>query len=79
MFKNGNVELTYEASDYDLFTIKLTPKMVREDVELFLDSLGSAEKAAFIPAEPWKIESAISGRARCRTCDNIISKGALRV
>jgi hypothetical protein len=78
-YKNGNVDLLYEASQYDQFTIRLTPKMVGGDVEEFLDILTKGGRLPFIPTDSWKIEPAKSSRAICKTCGSGISKGTLRV
>lgn len=76
-YANGNVDLSYEPTEYDSFTIRLTPELVRGNVEDFLDSLSSFEEIE--KEASWKIEPAKSGRATCRTCSKPISKGELRI
>ncbi len=79
VFKNGSVDVRYEASDFDKFSIRLTPELVGGNVEDFLDSLETAGRRKFNPTDEWKIELAKSGRAQCRTCGSSIAKNALRV
>ncbi len=77
-YSNGNVDLEYAASDYDKFTIKLTSKTVGGNVLDFLDTLETAGRRKFNPTDNWRIETAKSGRASCRTCGAKIDKDTLR-
>lgn len=77
VFSNGNVDLLYHPTGYDKFTLRLTPDLVGEDVEMFLSQLSEPESEEMEP--PWMIEPAKSSRARCRSCGKKISKGELRL
>ncbi len=79
VYKNGNADLAYEPSEYDWFTLRLTPELVGERVEDFLDELKPAGRTAFRPSDKWKVEPAKSSRSKCRTCGNKIDKGTLRI
>ena len=77
-YSNGNVDLEYVASDYDKFTIKMTSELVGGNVLDFLDTLEDAGRRKFNPTDSWRIETAKSSRASCRTCGAKIEKGKLR-
>ncbi|TXT54374.1 MAG: hypothetical protein BAJATHORv1_70074 [Candidatus Thorarchaeota archaeon] len=77
-YANGNVEIEYKPSDYDRFIIKLTPELIGGDVLQFLEDLADASDLEGMP-DPWRIEPAKSGRAKCRTCKQTIPKGELRI
>ncbi|MBD3404566.1 MAG: hypothetical protein GF411_00345 [Candidatus Lokiarchaeota archaeon] len=77
-YANGNVELEYKPSNYDRFVIKISPEILGDDVIQFLDSLADASDIDGMP-DPWKVEPAKSGRSTCRTCEQMISKGGLRI
>ncbi len=77
VFANGNVDLLYHPTGYDRFTVRLTPDLVGEDVEMFLSQLTEPEIEEKEP--PWVIEPAKSSRARCRSCGEKIVKGELRL
>jgi hypothetical protein len=79
VFTNGNVDLDYSPTDYDSFTLRLTPAQVGGNVEDFLYSLDKfTEKETEVPAV-WKIEPAKSSRSTCRTCSQKIEKHELRL
>jgi hypothetical protein len=79
-FANGNVDLAYDPSDYDKFTIRMTPDIVGGNVEEFLDTLDSfKEETAESSGERWKVEPAKSSRSTCKTCGKKIEKEALRL
>lgn len=78
-YKNNNVDVSFDISEYDKFTLRFTPELVGDDPEMFLMNLGTAAKRKFIPKDNWKIEAAKSSRAKCQTCGNNIEKDALRV
>lgn len=78
-YANGNVDLDYSPTEYDSFTIRLTPDMVGGTVEDFLYDLEPFTEGDSEVAEAWKIEPAKSGRSTCRTCSKTIEKGELRV
>lgn len=78
-FKNRNVDVSYKASDYDKFMIRLTPAIAGIDPEEFLMNLNTASKKKFTPQDEWKIEPAKSSRSKCKTCGNNIEKGLLRL
>ncbi len=77
-YKNGSVDLTYSPSDYDIFTIKMTPQAVGQDVEDFLATLDPPSRTGYVPQEDWLIEPAKSSRSTCRSCYERIDKGVLR-
>ncbi|MFW9833884.1 MAG: PARP-type zinc finger-containing protein [Candidatus Thorarchaeota archaeon] len=78
-YANGSVDIDYSPTDYDSFTIRLTPEMVGEDVEDFLYGLKPFTEEDFELAEAWRIEPAKSSRSTCRTCSKKIEKGELRL
>ncbi|TFG28267.1 hypothetical protein EU527_17525 [Candidatus Thorarchaeota archaeon] len=79
-YANSSVDFDYSPSEYDSFIIRLTPELVKGDVEDFLDGLDDFKEEQDQAAdERWKIEAAKSGRASCRTCDGLIAKGELRL
>lgn len=79
IYKNGNAKLKYDPSEYDSFSIRLTPQSVGENVENFLRLLDEPARTKFTPSEVWKIEPAKSSRSKCRTCGGKIPKGELRL
>ncbi len=78
VFANGNVDLAYNPSDYDKFTIRLTPAIVGGNVEDFLDALDKFKEEAKA-ADVWKVEPAKSSRSTCKTCREKIEKDTLRL
>lgn len=78
-YANGNVDLDYSPTDYDSFTIHLTPKMVGGNVEDFLYDLRSFKEQDSEDKESWRVESAKSSRSTCRTCSKAIQKDELRL
>ncbi len=82
-YKNGNIDLGYAAGQYDTFTIRFTSELIGEDPLDFLGTLGEfVEKEApdeSDDSEPWRVETAKSSRATCRTCGDKIEKGTLRL
>lgn len=78
-YANGNVDLSYSPSDYDKFTVRLTPSLVGGNVEDFLDDLVSFKEEEKDDEAPWKVEPAKSSRSKCRTCESSIAKGELRL
>ncbi|MFW9788867.1 MAG: PARP-type zinc finger-containing protein [Candidatus Thorarchaeota archaeon] len=78
-FANGTVDLDYSPTEYDSFTIRLTPEMVGGDVEDFLYDLEPFTEKESETDDAWKIEPAKSSRATCRTCSQKIQKGELRL
>ncbi len=78
-YKNGNVDVDFQASDYDKFVIRLTSEEVKGDPEEFLMRLNPASKKKFIPQDDWKIEPAKSSRSTCKTCGHSIEKSELRL
>ncbi|MFW9927470.1 MAG: PARP-type zinc finger-containing protein, partial [Candidatus Thorarchaeota archaeon] len=78
-YSNGNVDLDYSPTEYDSFTIHLTPKMVGGNVEDFLDDLNPFKDDAPEPGMSWRVEPAKSSRATCKTCSQQIQKGELRL
>ena len=80
-FANGNVDLAYNPSDYDKFTIRFTPALVGGNVEDFLDTLDNfkEEDDDTSTPTPWKVEPAKSSRSTCKTCGNKIDQDTLRL
>jgi len=80
VFKNGNVDVLFRASDYDKFKLRFTPALVGGDPEEFLMSLSKTRsRKKFMPGDDWKIEPAKSSRSTCKTCGNKIEKDHLRL
>ncbi len=73
--KNGNIDLLYKPTRHDQFILKLNKSNVGQDVQAFVSSLSPARHAiSFGSVEPAK-----SGRSTCRTCNQKIEKGELRI
>jgi hypothetical protein len=80
VFSNGNVDIAYEPSEYDKFTIRFTPALVGGNVEDFLDSLDEFQEESVDASDlRWKVEPAKSGRSTCKTCGHKIDKDLLRL
>ena len=80
IYSNGNVDLDFSPSEYDSFVIRLSPELVRGNVEDFLYGLDNFREDTHEETEErWKIETAKSGRASCRTCGKLIAIGDLRL
>ncbi|MGY5864114.1 MAG: PARP-type zinc finger-containing protein [Candidatus Thorarchaeota archaeon] len=77
-FKNGNVEIEYTGSEYDVFKVKLTPKMIGGNVEDFIDNLGKAAKKRFTATDTWKVQMPTRS-AGCKSCNGKVTKGQLRI
>lgn len=76
VLNSGDVEVYYEPTEYDSFVLPLTKEMVGEDPSDFLSRLKKHET----PKEPlWKVETAKSGRSKCRTCKDVILERRLRI
>jgi hypothetical protein len=78
-YANGNVDLEYSPTEYDSFTIRITPDMARESVVDFLYNLEPFSEDSSETTEAWKVEPAKSSRATCKTCSKTIQKGELRL
>ena len=78
VFANGNVDLAYEPSEYDKFTVRFTPALVGGNVEDFLDALGDSKEVSRDDT-PWRVEPAKSSRSTCKTCSQKIDKDSLRL
>jgi len=78
VFANGNVDLAYEPSEYDKFTVRFTPALVGGNVEDFLDALGDSQEVSRDDT-PWMVEPAKSSRSTCKTCNQKIDKDSLRL
>ncbi len=78
-YANGNVDLGYSPSEYDSFTIRFTPDIVGGKVEDFLFDLEKFTEETNETGEAWKVEPAKSNRSKCRTCEQKIQKGELRL
>lgn len=78
-YVNGNVDLDYSPTDFDSFTIRLTPELVGGNVEDFLYSLDAFKEEEPEIDEPWMVEPAKSSRSTCRTCSQTIQKDEIRL
>ncbi|MFW9919161.1 MAG: PARP-type zinc finger-containing protein [Candidatus Thorarchaeota archaeon] len=75
-FKDGDVEIVFAPSEYDIFNLKFTSELVGQKPLDFLESLKPSAKEA----EPaWMIEIAKSGRSKCRVCGQQIEEGRFRI
>lgn len=74
--KSGDVEVSFEPSEYDSFRLLVTHQMIGSDPSAFLNKL----KKHQTPQTPlWKVETAKSGRSRCRSCNDVILEGRFRI
>ncbi|MFX1602445.1 MAG: PARP-type zinc finger-containing protein [Promethearchaeota archaeon] len=74
--KSGDVKVSFEPSEYDSFVLLMTRKTVRADPLEFLNKLKKHEA----PQElRWRVETAKSGRSRCRSCRDYILEGRFRM
>ncbi|KXH72135.1 MAG: hypothetical protein AM326_11270 [Candidatus Thorarchaeota archaeon SMTZ-45] len=78
-YANGNVNLDYSPTDYDSFTINLTPKMVGGDMEDFLYDLNPFKEEVSEDHDAWRVELTKSSRSTCRTCSKAIQIGEIRL
>ena len=75
-FKDGDTEIHFTASEFDSFNLKFTSELVKMKPIEFLGKLKPSEKE---PEYVWKVETAKSGRSKCRTCGKIIEEGLFRI
>ncbi len=74
--KSEDVEISFEPTEYDSFTLLMTRKIIGADPSKFLSSLKKHE----VPQDPlWRVETAKSGRAKCRSCKDVILEGRFRI
>lgn len=74
--KSGDVEIKFEPTEYDSFRLILTRDMIGSDPSEFLNKLKKFES----PQVPlWKVETAKSGRSKCRSCNDVILEGRFRI
>jgi hypothetical protein len=74
--KSGDVIIKFEPSEYDSFVLLMTHKTIGANPVEFLSKL----KKHQTPQEPlWRVETARSGRARCRSCREYILEGRFRI
>jgi len=75
-FKDGDIEVLFEPSEYDAFNLQFTSELVGQKPLTFLEKLESSKK----DSEPvWRVETAKSGRSKCRTCKKEIEEGIFRI
>ena len=75
-FKDGDVEIHYEPSEYDSFYLKFTSELIGQKPLEFFKKIKPSEKES----EPlWRVEIAKSGRSKCRTCEKLIDEGLFRI
>ncbi|MFX1579992.1 MAG: PARP-type zinc finger-containing protein [Promethearchaeota archaeon] len=73
---SGDVEINYEPTEYDSFKLLVTHQMIDSDPSEYLKRLKKHEA----PQTPlWKVETAKSGRSRCRSCNDVILEGRFRI
>jgi len=73
---SGDVEINYEPTEYDSFKLLVTRQMIGSDPNEYLRKLKKHE----VPQTPlWKVETAKSGRSRCRSCNDVILEGRFRI
>ena len=75
-FKDGDIEILFAPSEYDSFNLKFTSELVNQKPIEFLHKLKPSKKE---PELVWKVETAKSGRSKCRTCGKIIEEGLFRI
>lgn len=75
-FKDGDMEILFSPSEYDSFILKFTTELVKQRPSDFLEKLKPSKKE---PEHAWKVETAKSGRSKCRTCGKIIEEGLFRI
>jgi len=74
--KSGDVKISFKPSDYDSFVLLMTRNIIGTDPAEFLTKL----KKHKAPQEPsWRVETAKSGRSRCRSCRDHIFEGRFRI
>jgi hypothetical protein len=74
--KSGDVEISYDPSEYDSFILLMTRKMIGADPIEFLNKLKKHEPSQ----DPlWRVETAKSGKSRCRSCRDVILEGRFRI
>lgn len=74
--KSGDVEISFEPTEYDSFRLIVTRQMIGSDPSEFLKKLKKYE-APQVPL--WRVETAKSGRSRCRSCNDVILEGRFRI
>jgi hypothetical protein len=75
-FKDDSIEILFTPSEYDSFNLKFTSKLLNQNPIEFVRKLRPSEKE---PEFIWKVETAKSGRSKCRTCGRTIEEGLFRV
>ena len=76
ILKSGEVQVLYEPTEYDSFILHLNRQMLNLEPQEFLHKL----KKFDTPQAPvWKVETAKSGRSRCRSCNDFILEGRFRL
>ncbi|MFW9886641.1 MAG: PARP-type zinc finger-containing protein [Candidatus Thorarchaeota archaeon] len=74
--KSGDVKVGFKPSEYDSFVLLITRNIVGANPDEFLSKLKKHET----PQEPsWRVETAKSGRSRCRSCRDYIFEGRFRI
>ena len=75
-FKDGDIEILFAPSEYDSFNLKFTSELVKQRPMEFLQKLKPSKKES---EHVWKVETAKSGRSKCRTCEKNIEEGLFRI
>jgi hypothetical protein len=74
--KSGDVKVSFKPSEYDSFILIMTRNIIGADPAEFLSKLKKHES----PQEPaWRVETAKSGRSKCRSCRDHIFEGRFRI
>ena len=75
-FKDSGIEILFAPSEYDSFHLKFNRELLGQKPQEFLENLKSSEKESDLA---WKVETAKSGRSKCRTCNEVIEEGRFRI
>ncbi|UCE08985.1 MAG: hypothetical protein JSW61_08295 [Candidatus Thorarchaeota archaeon] len=74
--KDGDIVILFSPSEYDSFNLRFTIEMVGQKPIDFLEKLKRSKKE---PEPVWKVETAKSGRSKCRSCGRPIEEGRFRI
>ena len=74
--KSGDVEISFDPTEYDSFRLIVTRQMLGSDPS---ESLNRLKKYQSPQVPLWKVETAKSGKSRCRSCNDVILEGRFRI
>jgi len=76
ILKSKVAEVCFEPTEYDSFVLLMTREIIGDDPGEFLSHLEKHEASQ----EPlWRVETAKSGRSKCRSCEDVILDGRFRI